>query len=98
MSISPDRAPFGIDKHGKHSLDIPGVCRKPGGLACRHVMKGVHVVRQLSTKLVNTRDKGLKMVPVLNTRSLRNLLYPFPVQSDKVHPEDSIVIICSQLS
>lgn len=66
MSISPDRAPFGSTSTCKHGIDIPEICRKPGRLACRYIMKVVHVVRQSSAKLIYPRHQGLEMVSVLN--------------------------------
>jgi hypothetical protein len=49
-------------------------------------MEGVHAIREFATQFVDPRNKGFKMVAILNASVLRDFFQPFTLQTDEVDP------------
>lgn len=75
--IAADSAPFSADQHLQHGLNSSGVLWQVGGRARRNVMKGIHTVRESATQFVDSRNKGFKMIAILDASIFSDFFQPF---------------------
>src|SRR5579884_4003860 len=67
-----------------------------GRRAGRHVMEGLHVVRNLTSQFVDARDQCFKVVAVFNAGVFGDFLQTLAIQADQVHPQDGVIVIGCQ--
>jgi hypothetical protein len=88
VRVAPHRTPLGLEKDFQDRPDIPGILRKFCRGAGREVVEVDHVIGELAAKLVYPRDKGFKVVSILDPGCFSDLLDTFTLEIDKVEPEN----------
>src|SRR5919108_112487 len=102
---SPFRSPLASDapRCGHELLHANSLPRSlPMRTSVRPILNNLiefsDIPRESATQLVEARDHGFEMVPVLDSSIFHYFLYPLALEASAVHPEDRVVIVCREFS